>query len=153
MPTEEVTMTSARRRQPERVLQTALVEHLRLRARKDALYFAVPNGGSRDVREAANLKRAGVLPGVADLLLFRPGACPHCGNTRLEGFALELKASPSASAVPANRRAAPRWRRAAERHRDADEALKSRDNSPGGRPTEAQLAFMARFADAGGHTC
>jgi len=109
-------MPSVRRRQPERILQTALVEHLRLRARDGVLYFAVLNGGSRDVREAANLKRAGVLPGVADLLLFRPGACPHCGNTRLEGFALELKA-------------------------------------PGGRPTEAQLAFMARFADAGGHTC
>jgi hypothetical protein len=105
-----------RRRQPERVLQTALVEHLRLRARNGVLYFAVPNGGSRDVREAANLKRTGVVPGVADLLLFRPGACPHCGNTRLEGFALELK-------------------------------------TPGNRPTEHQLAFMARFADAGGHTC
>jgi hypothetical protein len=38
-----------------------------------------------------NLKRAGVLPGVADLLLFRSGECPHCGNPRLEGFALELK--------------------------------------------------------------
>jgi len=110
-------MTSARRRrQPERALQLALVQHLNLRAPDGVLYFAVPNGGSRDIREAANLKRAGVLPGVSDLLLFRPGACPHCGNTRLEGFALELKAQ-------------------------------------GGRPTEAQLAFMARFAGAGGHTC
>jgi hypothetical protein len=25
--------------------------------------------------------------------------------------------------------------------------------SPGGRPSEHQLDFMARFADAGGHTC
>jgi hypothetical protein len=25
--------------------------------------------------------------------------------------------------------------------------------APGGRPSEAQLDFMARFADAGGHTC
>jgi hypothetical protein len=106
-----------RRQQPERALQTALVQHLNLRAGNGVLYFAVPNGGSRDVREAANLKRAGVLPGVSDLLLFRPGACPHCGNARLEGFALELK------------------------------------SGPGARPTEAQLAFMARFADAGGHTC
>ena len=103
-----------RRRQPERALQTALVQHLNLRARKDALYFAVPNGGSRDVREAANLRRTGVLPGVSDLLLFRPGECPHCGTARLEGFSLELKA-------------------------------------PGGRPSAHQLAFMARFNEAGGH--
>src|SRR5262249_2438136 len=26
-------------------------------------------------------------------------------------------------------------------------------SGPGARPTEAQLDFMARFADAGGHTC
>src|SRR5262245_29202037 len=31
---------------------------------------------------------------VADVLLFRPGACPHCCSARLEGFALEL--SPTA---------------------------------------------------------
>jgi hypothetical protein len=105
-----------RRQQPERALQTALVQHLSLRARNGVLYFAVPNGGSRDVREAVNLRRAGVLPGVSDLLLFRPGACPHCGSARLEGFALELKA-------------------------------------PGGRPSEHQLDFVTRFADAGGHTC
>jgi hypothetical protein len=107
---------SRRRQQPERALQTALVQHLNLRARNGVLYFAVPNGGSRDVREAVNLRRAGVLPGVSDLLLFRPGVCSHCGSARLEGFALELKA-------------------------------------PGGRPSEAQLNFMARFAAVGGHTC
>src|SRR5215831_7079509 len=114
----EVAMISARRqrRQPERALQSALVQHLNLRARDGVLYFAVPNGGWRNIHEAVNLKRTGVLPGVSDLLLFRPGTCPHCGSARLEGFALELKV-------------------------------------PGGRPTEAQLAFMARLADAGGHTC
>jgi hypothetical protein len=105
-----------RRQQPERVLQTALVEHLRLRGRDGVLWLHVPNGGRRDIREAANLKRMGALAGASDLLLFRPGACPHCGSARLEGFALELK-------------------------------------SDGGRPSEAQLNFMARFAAAGGHTC
>ena len=108
--------TCHRRRQPERVLQTALVEHLRLRGRDGVLWLHVPNGGSRDIREAANLKRMGALAGASDLLLFRPGACPHCCGARLEGFALELK-------------------------------------SDGGRPSEAQLNFMARFATAGGHTC
>src|SRR5262249_8814671 len=82
---------SHRRQQPERVLQTALVEHLRLRGRDGVLWLHVPNGGSRDIREAANLKRMGALAGASDLLLFRPGVCPHCGSARLEGFALELK--------------------------------------------------------------
>lgn len=31
--------------------------------------FAIPNGGSRDVREAANLKASGVKAGVWDLML------------------------------------------------------------------------------------
>src|SRR5215813_12619056 len=111
-----MTASRHRRQQPERVLQTALVEHLRLRGRDGVLWLHVPNGGSRDIREAANLKRMGALAGASDLLLFRPGACPDCGCARLEGFALELK-------------------------------------TPGGRPSEPQLDFMARFADAGGHTC
>jgi hypothetical protein len=111
-----MTASRHRRQQPERVLQTALVEHLRLRGRDGVLWLHVPNGGSRDIREAANLKRMGALAGASDLLLFRPGACPHCCSARLEGFALELK-------------------------------------SDGGRPSEAQLNFMARFAAAGGHTC
>ena len=111
-----MTASRHRRQQPERVLQTALVEHLRLRGRDGVLWLHVPNGGSRDIREAANLKRMGALAGASDLLLFRPGACPHCGTARLEGFALELK-------------------------------------TDSGRPSEAQLNFMARFAAAGGHTC
>jgi hypothetical protein len=106
----------ARRRSPEAAIQRAVIEHLRLRAKPDVLWLHVPNGGSRDIREAANLKRMGALAGASDLLLFRPGACPHCNSARLEGFALELKA-------------------------------------PGGRPSEPQLDFMARFNDAGGHTC
>src|SRR5262249_56117017 len=82
---------SHRRQQPERVLQTALVETLGVPGRDGVLWLHVPNGGSRDIREAANLKRMGALAGASDLLLFRPGVCPHCGSARLEGFALELK--------------------------------------------------------------
>jgi hypothetical protein len=80
-----------RRRSPEAAIQRAVIEHLRLRAEPDVLWLHVPNGGSRDIREAANLKRMGALAGASDLLLFRPGACPDCGCARLEGFALELK--------------------------------------------------------------
>lgn len=36
------------------------------------LLFAVPNGGSRNVIEAANLKKQGVRAGVADLIFLFP---------------------------------------------------------------------------------
>lgn len=34
--------------------------------------FAVPNGGSRNIIEAANLKAQGVMAGVSDLILLLP---------------------------------------------------------------------------------
>ena len=58
---------------PEEDLQAACVEWFRYAWRKYwRLLFAVPNGGSRNAKEAANLKRAGVVAGVADLLLLVP---------------------------------------------------------------------------------
>jgi hypothetical protein len=44
----------------------------------DSLLFAVPNGGSRNKIEAANLKRQGVKPGVADVLLLIPASGYGC---------------------------------------------------------------------------
>ena len=38
------------------------------------LLFAVPNGGSRNVIEASNLKAQGVVPGVSDLILLVPAS-------------------------------------------------------------------------------
>ncbi len=38
----------------------------------DKLLFAVPNGGSRNIIEAANLKRQGVKRGVSDVILQIP---------------------------------------------------------------------------------
>ena len=38
----------------------------------DKLVFSVPNGGSRDPREAKNMKRQGVKSGVADVILLIP---------------------------------------------------------------------------------
>jgi len=57
--------------------QARLVAGLRLRwnLMPDELrpvVFAVPNGGSRDAREAANLKVQGVLAGVPDLFIMMP---------------------------------------------------------------------------------
>jgi hypothetical protein len=94
-----------RRAQPEAQIHRALVEHLRLRGKRDLLWLHVPNGERRDKIAGANLKAMGVRPGAADLMFW------HNGNS----FALELK-------------------------------------SPGNRPTESQLEFMARFCDAGGHS-
>ena len=105
-----------RARRPEDAIQRAVLQHLRARGAPGVFAFHPANGGYRKPVEAAILKGLGVVAGVADVLLFRPGACPHCCSARLEGFALELK-------------------------------------SDGGRPSEAQLNFMARFAAAGGHTC
>ena len=38
----------------------------------DKLVFHVPNGGSRNKIEAANLKRQGVKPGVSDVIILIP---------------------------------------------------------------------------------
>jgi hypothetical protein len=38
----------------------------------DKLIFSVPNGGSRDPREAKNMKRQGVKPGISDVILLIP---------------------------------------------------------------------------------
>lgn len=46
--------------------------------------FAIPNGGSRDVREAVNLKRQGVKRGVSDIFIPIPTSNYH-------GMFLELK--------------------------------------------------------------
>ena len=49
-------------------LQSECIKWFRLQY-PDFIIFAIPNGGTRNVIEAANLKRQGVLPGVADLFV------------------------------------------------------------------------------------
>lgn len=46
--------------------------------------FAIPNGGSRNVREAKNLKAQGVKPGISDYFLAHPAQGKH-------GMSIELK--------------------------------------------------------------
>lgn len=54
-------------------LQSACVRYFRLRWPKLAgVFFAIPNGGSRNPIEARNMKVQGTLAGVADLLLLKP---------------------------------------------------------------------------------
>nr|DAN48428.1 MAG TPA: Nuclease [Caudoviricetes sp.] len=57
--------------QKESVLQTACVKWFRLQY-PNLVIYAVPNGGSRNVREAQRLKSEGVLAGVADLVVLLP---------------------------------------------------------------------------------
>lgn len=61
--------------------EAALLPELRL-------LFAVPNGGKRDAIEAAKLKRAGVKPGVPDMLL------PVARGGYI-GLAIEMKTWPN----------------------------------------------------------
>lgn len=62
-----------RYRYAESDLQTACVRWFRLQYPSLALcLFAVPNGGSRNLREAARMKGEGVTAGVADLILLVP---------------------------------------------------------------------------------
>lgn len=63
-----------RYRYVESDLQTACVRWFRLQYPSLALcLFAVPNGGSRNLYEAARMKAEGVTAGVADLILLIPG--------------------------------------------------------------------------------
>lgn len=80
----------SKRQNPEAQIHRAVAQQLTLRARPEVLWFHVPNGGSRNVIEAVNLKRMGTLAGVSDLLAFHNG----------EFFALELKAPGGRPTIP-----------------------------------------------------
>ena len=56
-------------RHDEANFQVGVVHFLR---RAGHYVFSVPNGGSRNVIEAANLKAQGVMAGVSDLILLLP---------------------------------------------------------------------------------
>lgn len=50
-------------------LQISVAGYLDLALPAGAVYFHIPNGGSRHVREAAKLKRMGVKAGIPDLCI------------------------------------------------------------------------------------
>lgn len=82
------------RQQNERKLQVAAIKMMRLMLRPDVLMWHTPNGGFRNAREAANLKRAGVVPGVLDIsFLAAPeyGSAYGCECMAPNYFELELK--------------------------------------------------------------
>ena len=47
--------------------QEQVVKFLQWALPSDAFFFAIPNGGRRNAREAARLKKQGLVPGVPDL--------------------------------------------------------------------------------------
>ncbi len=67
----------------EAQLQSECVRWFRLQY-PNLLLFAIPNGGSRNVIEAANLKKQGVMAGIPDLFLAFPRAAAH-------GLFIEMK--------------------------------------------------------------
>lgn len=68
----------------EHQIQVNCVNYFRLRWR-NALIFAIPNGGARDIRVAQKLKAEGVLAGVPDL-------CIPISRNGYNGLYIEMKA-------------------------------------------------------------
>ncbi len=58
-------------RQQEQEDHKAVVNHLRVRAYDDVLWWHTPNGERRDARTGAKLKAMGVRPGIPDIFFYR----------------------------------------------------------------------------------
>ena len=56
----------------EETIHKSVLDWLRL-VLPTALIFHVPNGGSREIREASKLKRLGTLAGIPDIFVFTEG--------------------------------------------------------------------------------
>ena len=78
---------------PEDGLQKFAVSLLKLSAAPGVLWFHPPNGARTSIRTGARMKALGVLAGVADLVIVRPGGLVYF---------LELK-TPKGSLSPAQR--------------------------------------------------
>ena len=57
----------------EHKLQTAFMDYLTIKGRRDLFWFAVPNAGLRSLRVGAMMKAEGLRPGVADICFMLPG--------------------------------------------------------------------------------
>jgi len=68
-----ITVAEYRNLASEHSMQSALIERLHQRARVPLLAFAIPNAAKRSPRTAAQLKREGMLAGVADLCIMLEG--------------------------------------------------------------------------------
>lgn len=64
----------ARSRHLEDTFQECVVDLAKMMLRKEVVFWHTPNGGKRNVREAARLKRMGTKRGIPDLFFLRAGA-------------------------------------------------------------------------------
>lgn len=71
-----------KRMTPEACLHVTVAEHLRLAATPGTWFLHIANEGKRTPAEGAHLKRLGMMPGAADLMIVSPAGV----------FWLELKA-------------------------------------------------------------
>lgn len=62
-----------RKAKPEAALQRNVVQHLMLIGVPGMIYFSIPNEAKRSERLGAEMKRMGMLPGVADLCIVIQG--------------------------------------------------------------------------------
>ena len=77
-------------------LQEACVTWFKMQYRQyEKLLFHISNGGKRNAREAARLKRMGVTPGVPDLFFAKSG-----GRFNRNGLFIEMKAEKGTTSKP-----------------------------------------------------
>jgi len=76
-------MTNPPIKQSESHLQQQCIKWMQYQ-HSNIVFFHVPNGGKRNVREAVRFKREGVISGVADIIILRPNKSKH-------GLLIELK--------------------------------------------------------------
>lgn len=77
--------------------QIAIINYCELRGAPYNLIFHIPNGGSRNIIEAVNLRKQGVKAGVPDLFLPVP-------TTKYHGLFIELKRSEGSARVSATQK-------------------------------------------------
>lgn len=69
----------------ETQIQQQFIQYLDLCAHRDLVYYAIPNGGSRNVIEAARMKKEGVRAGVPDVYLLFRGKPHHLEIKKKKG--------------------------------------------------------------------
>ena len=69
-------MTNPLIKQSESHLQQQCIKWMQYQY-SNLVFFHVPNGGKRNVREAVRFKREGVISGVADIIILRPNKTKH----------------------------------------------------------------------------
>jgi len=85
---------------PEQELQYECVKWMKRHLSSEVVFFHVPNGGKRSMREGAIFKAIGVLAGVPDLIIAWPGTIAavelKAGKGRVSEDQIEVQARMSA---------------------------------------------------------